>query len=433
MLDNLKSLEAERNTLGTFVIDSDSRKYFSEINTDYFTNEFHKAIFQSINKLHNKGQDIDYITINEELKKIGYKDNLMYLIDLTNNAISSISKTHIKILKDRFKRRKTFELLQKSMQDILNLETEITGINSTIAARIDGINFEDEVISDSLKSVVGRVREDLKKAADPEKIDQYKYGIPELDTLTAGLHPEETTTIAADTGIGKTALALQIGQRLALHGLKVLFISREMSDIQVIKRILTSITGINGNKFRTRIFNKKEWKQIDNILTAIAADMPFYINTSCSTVTEIKNRLRQLKADVLIVDYLQLITPEQSERNREREVAKISRELKNISLDFKIPVIQLSQVGPDGGTRESKAIEQDSNNVIKLVKPTATELEKIINDDSNDITWPLIENARKNDTEIIQVILEKQRDGRTGKFYQFYIKNRLTFKSIPKM
>lgn len=432
MLDALKNIEAEQNILGTFLLDSSSRKYLHEINHEYFSDNLHQAIYTSIKKLNAGGKEVDYMTVNEELKKLGADSQLNYLMDLGTSRIRSMSKDHINILKDRYKRRKTIDQLHESIEQIYNIDNDITGINSTIAAQIDNINFDTQIIDDSPKSVIERVREDLKKATDLEKLEQYKYGMPELDELTAGLHPEETTTIAAATGVGKTAFALQIATRLATKGLKVLMVSREMSDVQVMKRILTTLSGIDGNKFRTRQFTKSERNKIDGLLSAVQSNMPLYINTSCRTVTEIKNRLRQLKADVLIVDYLQLVTPDKSEGNREREVAKISRELKNISLDFKIPVIQLSQLNQDGSTRESKAIEQDSNNVIKLIRPDESLMEKIVNDESNNITYPLIETVKKNDTEIIKIVLEKQRDGRTGVFYQFYIKNRLTFKSIPK-
>lgn len=430
MLDRLESVEAEQNLLGTLIMNPDSRKHLTEINEDYFSYEAHKTTFNSIKKLHSKGEVIDYITINEELKKHGLDGELNYLVDLTIAALPTLSKGHIKILEDRYKRRKIIKLLQQSMTEIMDLDKDISGINSTVAAKIDKINFNSKSYDDNPRSVAERVRQDLKKAVDPEKIDQYKYGIKELDQLTAGIHPEEVTTIAGESGVGKTAFALQVARRISVKGLKTLFISREMSDIQVLKRILTSITGIDGNKFRTRTFTKNEWDEIEKILLIFEEEMNLHINTTCRTVTEIKNRLRQLKADVIIVDYLQLLTPEKNEKSREREVATISRELKNISLDFKIPVISLSQLNEDGKIRESRAVFHDSNNVIKLFKPDEDKIEKLVNDSKNSITYNMLKKAKELDTELIEVFLEKQRDGRTGRFYQFYIKNRLTFKSI---
>ena len=99
--------------------------------------------------------------------------------------------------------------------------------------------------------------------------EQYRYGIKELDNMTWGLHKEELTTIGAKSGVGKTAFALQIATTILLKGLKVLIVSREMSDIQIFKRILVSYTGIESNKFRSRAFTQKEWIRIKKEMDAI--------------------------------------------------------------------------------------------------------------------------------------------------------------------
>ena len=166
-------------------------------------------------------------------------------------------------------------------------------------------------------------------------------------------------------------------------------------------------------------------------------NLDLYINTEISTVTEIKKRTRQLKPDVVIIDYLQLLTPEQSEGSREREVATISREIKNMTQDFKIPIIQLSQLNDEFGDfrpkgeramRESKAIYQNSNNVIYIHKPNEKEVKRHL--DKNKISMEQFGLINEQGNDLVEIILDKQRDGMTGMFLQQYIKKKLTFAQL---
>lgn len=406
------------------------------VTLDYFTNKHYRAIFKAVKDLTYQHIGIDYSTINQQLKanKLSIPDNL--IIEILGNSLPVNIQSNIGILKDLYKRRVAINTLQGAIIDLRTKDTDIDGINSTIASKLDNLTFEDDSEDDNTISIIKRLEADLKSAVD-EREQRFKYGLPELDHMTWGLHKEELTTIAAKSGVGKTALVLQIAKNLINNGLKVLIISREMSDIQVLKRILTTDTGIEGNKFRSRSFTQAEWDKITKYLEEMKRNGNLYVNTRVTTVTGIKKRIRQIKPDVVIIDYLQLLSPEKSETSREREVATISREIKGMTSDFKIPIIQLSQLNDEFGDnrpkgeramRESKAIYHDSNNVIYIHVPNKSEKADLIEkgklmiDDYRTIT--------DDGNELVEIILDKQRDGMTGSFLQQYIKNRLTFSPI---
>ena len=372
-----------KNIIGAILVGN--HKLLEVVNIDYFYTSNLKAIFKAIMDLKGKGIDADLATITKQLENNKTFNPLFEIMDIISHTLPTEIPANIKLLKDLYKRRVTINLLQKSIHQLGDINKEVDNINTSIASKIDSLTLDNDVKDDSTPNIIERLKEDLMSAQDNN--EQYRYGIKELDNMTWGLHKEELTTIGAKSGVGKTAFALQIATTILLKGLKVLIVSREMSDIQIFKRILVSYTGIESNKFRSRAFTQKEWIRIKKEMDAIKNNIDLNVNTEISTITEIKRRVRQLKPDVLIVDYLQLLTPEKTEGSREREVATISREMKNITQDFKIPVIQLTQLNDQFGDsrprgeramRESKAIYQNSNNVIYIHKPEPKEIDEHI-------------------------------------------------------
>ena len=426
----LYSKQAEKNIIGAILVGN--HKLLEVVNIDYFYTSNLKAIFKAIMDLKGKGIDADLATITKQLENNKTFNPLFEIMDIISHTLPTEIPANIKLLKDLYKRRVTINLLQKSIHQLGDINKEVDNINTSIASKIDSLTLDNDVKDDSTPNIIERLKEDLMSAQDNN--EQYRYGIKELDNMTWGLHKEELTTIGAKSGVGKTAFALQIATTILLKGLKVLIVSREMSDIQIFKRILVSYTGIESNKFRSRAFTQKEWIRIKKEMDAIKNNIDLNVNTEISTITEIKRRVRQLKPDVLIVDYLQLLTPEKTEGSREREVATISREMKNITQDFKIPVIQLTQLNDQFGDsrprgeramRESKAIYQNSNNVIYIHKPEPKEIDEHIK--KQKISIEELELISQGGNDVVEIILDKQRDGITGSFLQQFIKNRLKF------
>ncbi|HSQ34342.1 MAG TPA: DnaB-like helicase C-terminal domain-containing protein, partial [Peptostreptococcaceae bacterium] len=291
----------------------------------------------------------------------------------------------------------------------------------------------DEKIKDDVNSIA----DELLHFLESHKEIGIKFGIDFLDETIGGLYKGELTTIGAKSGVGKTALALQILRCCIKQGKKVLLISREMSRIQMLMRNISSKTGISTNKLKSKNIDSDEWGLIIRALGDLTDKNLLYINDDITTVSKIKRRLREVKPDLLIVDYLQLLTPEQNLGSREREVALLSRELKNITLDFDIPVIQLSQLNDEmkdirpwgeRPMRDSKAIYHDSNNVIYIHRPHGNDLYEAIENigESKDNVL----EAEKKGIFLVDIVVAKCRDGQTKFRHHCYNGGRLHFEKL---
>lgn len=241
-------------------------------------------------------------------------------------------------------------------------------------------------------------------------------GLHDLDKITAGLHKEELTIVGARPGVGKTAYALQVMINMARKGNHCLFVSREMSTVQIAKRILSNISAVDGHKLRLcKTLLDDDWVKLGQAAGEISS-LPVEINDRISTIQEIRAYCRTLKEknklDVLFVDYLGLLKTMKRCESRRQEIEDISRQLKEISMEFEIPVVALCQLNRDSAKsskepelhdlRESGSIEQDADNVILLHVPADTD-----------------ETADSFD---IKVIIAKQRNGATGGIYLRYVR-----------
>ena len=229
-----------------------------------------------------------------------------------------------------------------------------------------------------------------KKRIEGTKYD-YKYftGIFDLDKVTNGLHEEELTIIGARPGVGKTTFALQIAHKIANKGLGVGIISLEMSETQIIQKLISKIANIDSNKLRTGNINEKDLEKIA-IAEGEISELPIFINTRVRSIEEIEIYARKLKnknnLGLLIIDYIQLVKSKNKFNSREQEVAEISRTLKLLSLELKIPIIGLCQLNRNAAKteptladlRESGAIEQDADNVIFIYKENDNEENKLV-------------------------------------------------------
>ena len=222
----------------------------------------------------------------------------------------------------------------------------------------------------TLRAAMEKIFNDINEG---KPINKVKTGIPIIDKHTNGLAPGELVAIGAKSGVGKSALAIRIAINMFKADKKVLIVSREMSKQQVTERIILSHSGISKEAYENRNFTDKDWVRIIETMEAFSTDK-IIIDDKISTIAEIKQAVRKYKPDVLIVDYIQLLTPSNPRDSRERQVAEMSRELKKMTSDFDMVVIQLTQLAEKGlgnykpsgesYTRESRAIYHDSNIVI---------------------------------------------------------------------
>ena len=229
------------------------------------------------------------------------------------------------------------------------------------------------------------IREAIREIEEAGKREDALVGIPsgftKLDRLTSGWQKSELVIIAARPSMGKTAFALSMARNMAIdHGKKVAIFSCEMSSIQLVNRLIIAETDIAGDKIRNGRLTEEEWKQLDTRIKKLV-QAPIYIDdTPAISIFELRAKCRRLmaqhKLDIVIVDYLQLMSGPDNAGSREQEVSNISRSLKSIAKELNVPIIALSQLNRSvemrGGTkrpllsdlRESGAIEQDADMVV---------------------------------------------------------------------
>lgn len=433
-MNNIYDTHAEQTILGAILLDKNVIHEVESLSSDVFYNEAHKVIFNRMLELHKKGVVIDIITLinklnsYDELENIGgiaYLTSLSTIVPTTSNI-----KYYIKIVEELQQKRNIVQASYKLIEDIRRGEDINTSLNTFETVT----DLKEEVITDStLRSIMTNIFDDLNS---DKKIDKLKTGIPIIDKCTNGIAKGELVTIGAKSGVGKSALSLKIAINSYLKGKKVLIISREMTKEQVSERIILSHTGISKRKYEDRDFNSNDWQRIVKTIETFSTD-DIKIDDQISTIQGIKKELRIFKPDILMVDYVQLLTPNSPKDSRERQVAELSRELKKITIDYGIIVFQLTQLAEKGTgnyrpqgeshTRESRSIYQDSNIVIYIHNVTEEkELEqahkKTVFKEKGSIEdmKATLERFKESGTKFIELIVDKNRSGEVGSNYYWF-------------
>lgn len=412
----------ENQILGSFILDQDTHRYINKLTEGYFSLDNSRKIFNVIKQLYKENEEISVITINNKLAVNTDKTQVLKkLFEITDNIITTADiKIAIEKLKDNYNRKQIHKLILKVNKDIRDADKTVNEIKKEIMQDINNIKNDAENIAENMQDVFIKVLGDIE--GKKQKGDDYSFytGFFDLDKYTDGLHNSELTCIGARPGVGKTAFALNIAINIAQKGKKVYFCSLEMSAEQIMQRIIGYYTGINTQFLRTgRLKNEEMAKiaeQTNNILS-----LNLKIDTKIRYIEDLENVISELKEkeeiDMLIVDYLTLLKSKEKFAIRELEVAEISRKLKLLALDLKIPVVILVQLNRDAENkvptmakiRESGSIEQNCDNIIFLHNE---DLDKQPN--------------------IITVILEKQRQGTTGSLKLMFNKRYSRFVNIVR-
>lgn len=406
--------DIEKSVLGCLVLGK--QDYVIRLSDKDFYNSTNAHIYKAIRHLYDQKKEIDIITVSDALKP--HIDNALDVVCELDSFVATTENIehYMNILKSYTLRREIIKAADKAKDIALNKTYDNPiDLRSDILQLFDIEIYSKNKADNSLYSIMQHVLKDIESKFNSNVEDRLFTGFYDLDKLTAGLHPEEFTIIAARPGVGKTAFALQMMIQMAKKGVKCLFVSREMSQMQLAKRILSNIAVIDGQKLRLcKSLTDVDWGKIAVAIEADASQLPIELNDKLSTIQEIRAYCRDLhisgKLDLLIVDYLQLCRSHKKVDNRTQEIADISRQLKEISLEFGIPVVALSQLTRENvksgrepelyDLKESGALEQDADNVIFLHVP-----------DGTDETKESFE---------IKVIVGKQRNGATGFIYLKY-------------
>lgn len=427
--------EAEREVLGSFLLNPDRHEYIETLHPDDFHHELHREVFKAMRQLYISGKPIDPVQLCEKLRG---KCLISDITALTNVYPIDIEQS-IGVIKDHAARRKLIMTAQKVMQMANDTETDVlTAINNALQ-EIEAIDADEDEEVLTLREAVQMAYEELERRYENRHDTSFYTGIKCYDIVTAGLHGEELTTIAARPGVGKTAWAMQIASHLARSGgKKVLYVILEMSALQIVLRYIAGLTGIDGNKLRRGMLNADDWSKIAGIIPELSLDN-LILDKSSRNVAHIRSKIRRLKPDVVIIDYLTLLEPIEKRNSRQQEIGAMTRALKLMTLEFKIPIIQLAQLNRTAegnrptlaSLREAGDIEQDSDNVVFLHQPGPRELIELA--EKGEIRRELIDRLEAENKRLIQVIVEKQRNGPVGEFLQVYVPHLLRFVDVqPK-
>jgi len=373
-----------------------------------------------------KDLPVDLVTVVDKIQNRNTFDDiggLEYLTELSMFMPTTANcKHYISIVKEKSVRRKLIKASNQISQTAYEEEFDnIIDLQNTAMQKLDVIQDDSINKKTDMQSIMINVFDDIHNGYSAEYEEKLYTGFKDLDRTTAGLHKQEVTIIAARPGVGKTALALQLLLSLAKKGNHGLFISREMSTLQLGKRILSNKSGIDGQKLRfCKSLLEDDFKKMARYLSDIS-NLPIEINDSLQTIQEIKAHCRQLKnkkkLDILFIDYIGLLKTLKRCDSRRAEIEDISRQCKEISLEFDIPVVVLSQLNRENerdkreprliDLRESGSIEQDADNVLFLHVPADTD--------------------QQQDCFDIKIIVAKQRNGPTGYVYLKYYRKVFRF------
>ncbi len=415
------NLEAERSILGAVLLDNHAlNAAVEQLRSEDFFLPQHRHIFERMVQLGEKQQAIDTITLMEDLARSGALEaagGVAYLSQLADGLPRATNVDHYaRIVKEKSILRSLIYSASAIQEQALAAGDDADVILDRAEATI--FQLAEDRVKAGLIGVKDLVKESFDRLekifSEGRRITGLATGYSGLDNETAGLQPSELIILAARPSMGKTALALNIAENVALrHREPVAIFSLEMSKESLLLRFLASHARVDAHKFRTGHMNRDDWGHVTKSLAELG-EAPIWIDDSASsTVLEMGAKARRLKRDrglsLVIVDYIQLVVPTNNRRtsNRQEEVSGISRALKALAKELKVPVVVLSQLtrAPEredrkpqlADLRESGAIEQDADVVLFINRP-------------NFYKTDMAEEDRAK----AEIIIAKQRNGPTG-------------------
>lgn len=440
MKEEPKNLEAEMCVLGCAYMSSSAlEKVCDELSSDMFYDKRNSVIYDALSELKKRNEKIDSTILKNEIEKntpINSVGGVEYLSDVIDSVVSASNiDSYIKIVREKALRRKLItvcEDIEKNArvedQDTNDLiESAEKKLFTVTKARKAG---EFRTSREVLKSAISQLETLSKNDSD---VTGVPTGFYDFDKLTSGLHPNELIIIAARPAMGKTAFALNIAVNAALATNKAVAIfNLEMGAEQLMFRMLSAASSVEGNKLKTGKLSHDDWKKINEAASELG-DAPIFIeDTPGITIGEIRAKCRRLASagnlGLIVIDYLQLISGGPGYgNNRQQEVSDISRSLKTMAMELGVPVIALAQLSRNvegrenkrpimSDLRESGSIEQDADIVSFLYR--------------DDYYTKQVDNP--DGVSISELIIGKHRNGATGTIELLFEKNISNFRNYVK-
>jgi len=387
--------ELEQAVLGALMLERNAvNEAIDILQPDSFYVEAHKKIFDAILGLFRNDQPIDILTVTQELKKRGELDIVggpFYISQLTNKVASSANvQYHARIISQKHILREMIRISAEMTRDAYDDTADVFDLldkaeQDLYAITSGNLKRNYEPMSDLIQGAIEQIENAKSKTGGVSGIPT---GFIQLDKLTAGWQRSDMVIVAARPAMGKTAFVLSMARNIAVeHKRAVAVFSLEMSSTQLVTRLIASEAGISSEKLRKGDLSDAEFTILHQHIARLTNAPIFIDDTPGLNIFELRAKARRLKSqhnvDLIIIDYLQLMTAGGDSKggNREQEISSISRSIKSIAKELDIPIIALSQlsraVETRGGDkrpmlsdlRESGAIEQDADIVCFLYRP----------------------------------------------------------------
>jgi len=427
------SVEAEQGVLGSMLISPRDTiaEAVERINEEYFYVPAHQTIYTILVDLWNAGQAIDLITFTQVLRDRNVLDAVggaAFVTSLFTFVPTAANIAYyLDIVRDKYILRQIIAASTESVRRAYEEQDEVNNLLDEVEQKIFAVGedrFKGKMLS--MKDQVMEAIESIEKLYERKGgITGISTGFVEFDRMTSGLHPSEMIVIAARPSMGKTALAMNIAEHVAIQErLPVGVFSLEMSSQQLVQRLLCSRARVNLQKVRDGFLAERDFPSLTAAASKLAEAKIFIDDSASLTILELRAKARRLKAQqdvqLIIVDYLQLLrsTSRRAQDNRQLEISEISAGIKGLAKELKIPVIVVAQLNrqPEARTggkprlsdlRESGSIEQDADLVGLLVRP------EIYEED---------EEARAEKAGEAELIIAKQRNGPVGEIALTFLK-----------
>lgn len=410
------SLEAEKAVLGAILVNSD---LFLDVadrlsSADFFRLE-HGRIFTVMRQLAMAGTQIDYLTVQEQLKQQGHLESVggpVYLVGLQDGMPRSTNiEAYAAIVKDRADRARLIAAARKILTETESASDEAR----VLVERAERIIFavsQQETRGDFVTApeLVSEGLPHIERLLETKKgVTGIPTGFQDFDDMTRGLQPGTLVLVAARPSMGKSAFALNLAYHAASHGRVVGFSSLEMSKQELFMRLVASVGRIDGHRLQSGYVQQTDYGRLSDAYSRIA-DTSLHVDDSAAVgILDIRGKARRLKArhglDLLVIDYLQLMQLDKSE-NRNLAIADVSRALKLLAREMGIPVVALSQLSREterrsdkrpmmSDLRDSGALEQDADVIVFIHRP--------------EVYQETADNAG-----LAEIVIAKQRNGPTG-------------------
>lgn len=431
-----QNIEAEQAVLGAMLIDKEAIAKATEVlSADDFYREAHRVIFSAMLELYNKNEAVDMVTVTEILKRDNKLEDIggiAYITSLANVVLTAANvKYHADIVAEKSVLRQLVRVSTEIAAMGYEANEDVGTLLDTAESRILEISNRkkkadftpiNDILMDSVQSIESLLQ-------NKGGLTGLPAGFADLDKLTSGLHPSDFIILAARPSMGKTALALNIVQNVALRAHKVIggeprsvaFFSLEMSKEQLVNRMLCAEAGIDSQRLRVGEMHDEDWTHLWDACDTMSRAKIYIDDTAGITAMEMRSRARRLKAehglDLIVVDYLQLMQGSGKRNNsgdRQQEVSEISRSLKALARELDVPVLALSQLSRSvesrqvkrpmlSDLRESGSLEQDADIVAFLYR------EDYYNPETeNKHTELIIAKHRNGPVDTVNLFFQKQ-------------------------